>query len=104
MVEADILDKYVDNWAWMHPDQFERLLKQFNSNDDVEPEPLKEDAAGSLALGEVAVNDFANTRVLDRLVMYERRIENSLYKTHAQFQHLQLRRKKSEEASQKPED
>ena len=34
-----------------------------------------------LALGRIAVRDWSNCRVLDRMLLYERRIENSLYKT-----------------------
>ncbi len=37
------------------------------------------------ALGKVVVADFAEARVLDRLLMYERRIESSLYRTMAQL-------------------
>jgi hypothetical protein len=48
---------------------------------------------GELALGRLAVKDFANARVLDRLLMYERRIENSLYKTLLEFQRLNLVKK-----------
>jgi hypothetical protein len=39
----------------------------------------------SLALSQVVVEDFAEARVLDRLLMYERRIESSLYRTMAQL-------------------
>jgi hypothetical protein len=46
-----------------------------------------------LALGRMAVKDFANARVLDRLLMYERRIENSLYKTLLEFQRLNIAKK-----------
>jgi hypothetical protein len=48
---------------------------------------------GELALGRLAIKDFANARVLDRLLMYERRIEHSLYKTILEFQRLNLIRK-----------
>ena len=48
---------------------------------------------GELALGRLAVKDFANARVLDRLLMYERRIENSLYKTLLEFQRLGIAKK-----------
>jgi len=48
---------------------------------------------GELALGRLAVKDFANARVLDRLLMYERRIEHSLYKTILEFQRLNLVKK-----------
>jgi hypothetical protein len=37
------------------------------------------------ALAQVVVADFAEARVLDRLLMYERRIESSLYRTMAQL-------------------
>jgi hypothetical protein len=37
------------------------------------------------ALGKVVVEDFAGARVLDRLLMYERRIESSLYRTMAEL-------------------
>jgi hypothetical protein len=43
-----------------------------------------------LELGRLAIKDFSNARVLERLLMYERRIENSLYKTLIEFQRLTL--------------
>ena len=45
-----------------------------------------------LALGRMAIKDFSNARVLDRLLMYERRIEHSLYKTLLELQRLHLMR------------
>ena len=50
-------------------------------------------SAANLTLGRLAIKDFANARVLDRLLMYERRIEHSLYKTILEFQRLNLIRK-----------
>jgi len=50
-------------------------------------------SANHLALGRMAIKDFANARVLDRLLMYERRIEHSLYKTILELQRLNLIRK-----------
>ena len=50
-------------------------------------------SATNLTLGRLAIKDFANARVLDRLLMYERRIEHSLYKTLLELQRLQLIRK-----------
>jgi len=44
----------------------------------------------TLTLGRMAVKDFSNTRVLERLLMYERRIENSLHKTLLEIQRLNL--------------
>jgi len=51
------------------------------------------DADEASALGRTIIKDFSNARVLDRLMMYERRIENSLYKTIAELQRLTLIRK-----------
>ena len=50
-------------------------------------------SATHLPLGRLAIKDFANARVLDRLLMYERRIEHSLYKTILELQRLHLIRK-----------
>jgi len=51
------------------------------------------DAASELPLGRLAIKDFANARVLDRLLMYERRIEHSLYRTTLELQRLNLVKK-----------
>jgi hypothetical protein len=47
----------------------------------------------NLALGRLAIKDFSNARVLERLLMYERRIEHSLHKTIFELQKLQIMRK-----------
>jgi hypothetical protein len=52
---------------------------------------------GELALGRLVVKDFGNERVLDRLLMYERRIEHSLYKTILEFQRLNIARRLKDE-------
>jgi len=44
-------------------------------------------------IGQTVINDFSNANVLDRLLMYERRIENSLYKTLNEIQRLKIIRK-----------
>ena len=54
------------------------------------PQPDASNADPALTLGRIALKDFANNRVLDRLLMYERRIEHSLYKTTQQLQKLKL--------------
>ncbi len=48
---------------------------------------IDEDAA----LGQVVVEDFGGARVLDRLLMYERRIESSLYRTMAELRNERQR-------------
>ena len=54
-----------------------------------------------LALGRVVTRDFSNSRVVDRLLMYERRIENSLYKTIAELHKLRLMHERAP-ATEKP--
>ena len=63
----------------------------FKGQDQPLEHPSK--SAPELALGRLAIKDFANARVLDRLLMYERRIEHSLYRTLLEFQRLHLIRK-----------
>ncbi|MFA5424555.1 MAG: hypothetical protein WC374_11945 [Phycisphaerae bacterium] len=47
-------------------------------------------SAQNLPLGRLAIRDFSNQRILERLLMYERRLENSLYKTVLELQRLNL--------------
>jgi len=47
-------------------------------------------ASDHLALGRIATRDWANCRTLDRLLLYERRIENSLYKTINRLKQYQV--------------
>jgi hypothetical protein len=65
-----------------------KLKRLVGENNQPQPGQL------DLTLGHIAVKDFANTRALDRLIMYERRIENSLYKTLLEFRHRQTIRNK----------
>ncbi len=48
------------------------------------------ESSPELALGRLALKDFSNSKVLEHLLMYERRIENSLYKTILELQRLNL--------------
>jgi hypothetical protein len=54
------------------------------------PQPQAAEDGRDLTLGRVVIRDFANSRVLDRLLMYERRIENSLFRTMRELQRLRL--------------
>ena len=48
------------------------------------PKEMRDDtrvAGPELVLGRAVISDFSNSRVLERLLMYERRLENSLNKT-----------------------
>jgi hypothetical protein len=51
---------------------------------------LGQEPSPELALGRMAIKDFSNQRVLERLLMYERRLEHSLYKTLIELQRLNL--------------
>ena len=53
-------------------------------------------AGPEFVLGRATIKDLLNSRVLDRLIMYERRIEHSLFKTMAELQRLQLLRQLQE--------
>ena len=46
-------------------------------------------AGDDTTIGRILVQDFAQERVLERLLMYERRIEGSLYRTMAQLEKRQ---------------
>ncbi|MHC4351621.1 MAG: hypothetical protein ACYS0H_02775 [Planctomycetota bacterium] len=49
--------------------------------------------ADHLLLGRLAAVDWSNCRVIDRMMLYERRIENSMYKTMRELERLQKARK-----------
>ena len=70
-----------------------KLTKSLLFKDSALPHADSSDPANDLALGRMAIKDFSNSRVLDRLLMYERRTESSLFKTNFEFQRLQLMRK-----------
>jgi len=71
---------------------FVRLTQSLRAKGAAQPQDDPNGADGGPALGGVVVKDFSNARVLDRLLMYERRIEHSLYKTMAELQRLRLLR------------
>jgi len=68
-----LLDARLDEWKQLKGSEWDRGVSGV----------VDEDAA----LGRLVVADFAEARVLDRLLMYERRIESSLYRTMAQLRH-----------------
>ncbi|MCX5647444.1 MAG: hypothetical protein NTZ17_22605 [Phycisphaerae bacterium] len=68
----------------LSPEQASRLLAVLAETGVQPPEPV---AAGP-AVGRRAVQDFAQERILDRMLMYERRIEHSLYRTMAELRLL----------------
>ncbi|MEN6577240.1 MAG: hypothetical protein ABFD90_12925 [Phycisphaerales bacterium] len=104
MVEAMLAERVVGlSWRLRRAERLQNAA--FAALDDGEPEPLLEarheewkqlkgsewdrGVAGlfdeDAGLGQVVVEDFGGARVLDRLLMYERRIESSLYRTMAEL-------------------
>jgi hypothetical protein len=68
-----------------------KLAKSFVFKALDAPQPPTSDSQDAdLALGRLAIKDFSNARVLDRLLMYERRLEHSLFKTLLELQRLHL--------------
>ncbi|MFC1636182.1 hypothetical protein ACFL5Z_15230, partial [Planctomycetota bacterium] len=55
-----------------------------------------ETGRSELFLGWATIDDFSGSSVLERLLMYEKRIESSLYKAMNELQKLQRMRKKEE--------
>ncbi len=49
-----------------------------------------EESDPELALGRMLIKDFSKNRVLEKLLMYERRIEGSLYRTMLEIQRLNM--------------
>jgi hypothetical protein len=103
-VEAMLAQRVVSlSWRLRRAERLQNAA--FAALDEGEPEPLLEarheewkqlkgnewerGLAGlfdeDAALGKVVVEDFGGARVLDRLLMYERRIESSLYRTMAEL-------------------
>jgi hypothetical protein len=66
----------------------------FNNQDQKQPDSSTSD----LTLGRLVIKDFSNARVLEHLLMYERRLEHSLYKTILELQKLQLMRELNPES------
>ena len=69
---------------------FARILKSMLHSPKTPLPSNSHESQPDLTLGTVAVKDFSNARILDRLLMYERRIENSLFKTLLELQRLNL--------------
>ncbi|MCX5644667.1 MAG: hypothetical protein NTZ17_08265 [Phycisphaerae bacterium] len=68
----------------LSPEQASRLLAVLAETGVQPPVPM----SGGPAVGRRAVQDFAQERILDRLLVYERRIEHSLYRTIAELRNL----------------
>ncbi|MBP7049569.1 MAG: hypothetical protein KBE65_00995 [Phycisphaerae bacterium] len=80
---TDLLEARLEEWKQLKGSEWDRGIAGV----------VEENAT----LGKVVVADFAEARVLDRLLMYERRIESSLYRTMAQ-----LRQERQARATARP--
>ena len=83
-IRSDHLDLVVRQVQWSY--------REANGLEQEESQP-KDD---HMTLGRAARNDIASYRVLDKLLLYERRIENSMYKTMNELKKLQDARKAEE--------
>ncbi len=72
-----LLDVRLDEWKRLKGSQADRSVSGVVEEDH--------------ALGRVVVEDFTRARVLDRLLLYERRIESSLYRTMGELRRLARR-------------
>ncbi len=70
------------------PSQLTKLKESLLKDLKTSPNPSKSTA--DFPLGRLAIKDFSSGRVLERLLMYERRIENSLYRTIVELQRINI--------------
>jgi hypothetical protein len=70
-----------------------KLSKSLLTGEPCDVSKYSKDCYDDLALGYIAMRDFAEQRALERLSMYERRFEASLFRTMAEFQKLRQARK-----------
>jgi hypothetical protein len=80
-LKSDMLDLVVRQVQWSYRDA--------NGLEQEESQPKND----YMTFGRAARNDIASFRVLDRLLLYERRIENSMHKTMKELGKLQAARK-----------
>ena len=117
MVETLLAERIV-SLAW----RLQRVERMQNQAIDVmiardEPSPLSRQmqrmlpqshvdtrgAGSELVLGRAVITDWSNSRVLDRMMLYERRIDNSLQKSIHNLKKYQLMRHIQQAEANKPE-
>jgi hypothetical protein len=57
-----------------------------------------------LSFGKAVIRDYANSRVIERLSLYERRIESSLFRTTVELERRKLMRQTEDDGGQTTED
>lgn len=90
-----VLTERIIGLAWrlrrserMQTEAIETLISKTNSGTE------KTDPASDMSLGRISLEDFADTRVIERLSVYELRMERALFKTHLELQRLRMQGKK----------
>src|SRR4030066_716279 len=78
-----------------------RSWKDHCCDEDISPEDPRF-APDHLALGRIASRDWGYSRTLDRLLLYERRMKNSLYKTINRLKQYQVIRQIQLDETRKP--
>ena len=79
----------LDQLAGFRAESFKERYRKANGLSSDDPAI----AGDHLLLGRIATRDWSNCRVLDRMLLYERRIENSMYKALNELKKLQAARK-----------
>jgi len=120
-VESMLAERYVSlSWRLKRIERMQNQAIDVMIERDEQPSPLAKlaqsmlpknlrqsqadasDSDDELRLGRAVITDYSNSRVLDRLMMYERRIENSMLRTLHELERLRLLRelKKTDEAGE----
>ncbi|UCF43801.1 MAG: hypothetical protein JSV99_02415 [Planctomycetota bacterium] len=81
---------------------FAKLTQSLFPKNHRQTPPAPSNSPPDLVLGRTAVKDFSDARALDRLLMYERRIEHSLFKTLLELQRLRLIKKLHPDTAESP--
>ena len=95
-IQTQVFDAMLDRDA---ANPVRKLLQSMRAKNAEQSAEAPDD---ELALGRAVVRDFSNARVLDRLGLYERRIEHSLYKTLGELEKLRLLRELETQTQAEP--
>ena len=82
----DMIGRKVTNLRSRHDREY------YYTNQGIRPGDPRFDL-DDLPLGRIAISDWANSRVLDRMLMYERRIESSMIKIMKELKRFQVMRR-----------
>jgi hypothetical protein len=92
-MQTEAMDSIVAKPAADRKPSMAELLARVRAAHDRKPLPSELSPDSPHWIGAKLTRDWAEDRALDRMLMYERRIESSLYRTMAELQRLRLMRK-----------